>query len=91
MWLLDSHPYNPPMVFVKPTVTMQIKPGQHVDSNGKVYLPYLHDWRHVSISVLCIYSFNMDNWLKFISLLDIILAMEICMYTIMCIKHYQCI
>ena len=48
MWLLDSHPYNPPMAYVKPTSTMQIKPGQHVDSNGKVYLPYLHDWRHVS-------------------------------------------
>ncbi|XP_013413928.1 tumor susceptibility gene 101 protein isoform X2 [Lingula anatina] len=46
LWLLETHPYNPPMVYVKPTATMQIKPGQHVDANGRVYLPYLHEWRH---------------------------------------------
>ena len=45
---MDSHPYNPPMAFVKPTATMQIKPGRHVDANGRVYLPYLHEWKHVS-------------------------------------------
>ncbi|CAH1798904.1 unnamed protein product [Owenia fusiformis] len=46
LWLLESHPYNPPMVFVKPTSTMQIKQGKHVDTNGRVFLPYLHEWRH---------------------------------------------
>lgn len=45
VWIMDTHPYKPPMVFVKPTSTMQIKTGRHVDSNGKVDLPYLHDWR----------------------------------------------
>lgn len=49
IWILDTHPYNPPMVFVKPTNTMQIKPGRNVDSNGKVDLPYLRDWRYVSL------------------------------------------
>ena len=48
LWLMDTHPYNPPMVFVKPTQTMQIKQGKHVDANGKIYLPYLHEWKHVS-------------------------------------------
>ena len=48
LWIIDTHPYNPPMVFVKPTSTMQIKPGKHVDTNGRVYLPYLNEWRHVS-------------------------------------------
>jgi ESCRT-I complex subunit TSG101 len=46
LWLLDTHPYNPPMVFVKPTAFMQIKPGKHVDANGRIYLPYLHEWKH---------------------------------------------
>lgn len=45
IWLMDTHPYNPPMVFVKPTSTMQIKQGRNVDSNGKVDLPYLREWR----------------------------------------------
>lgn len=45
IWLMDTHPYNPPMVFVKPTATMQIKQGRNVDSNGKIDLPYLREWR----------------------------------------------
>ncbi|ELU15363.1 hypothetical protein CAPTEDRAFT_155778 [Capitella teleta] len=46
LWLMTTHPYNPPMVYVRPTATMQIKPGKHVDTNGKIYLPYLHEWKH---------------------------------------------
>ena len=25
---------------------MQIKVSKHVDTNGKIYLPYLHDWKY---------------------------------------------
>ncbi len=49
LWLMDTHPYNPPIVFVRPTATMQIKQGKHVDANGKIYLPYLHEWKHVRV------------------------------------------
>ncbi|XP_031424984.1 tumor susceptibility gene 101 protein-like isoform X2 [Clupea harengus] len=45
VWLLDTYPYNPPICFVRPTSTMMIKTGKHVDANGKVYLPYLHKWK----------------------------------------------
>lgn len=45
IWLLDTHPYNAPIVYVKPTSTMQIKPGRYVDPNGKINLPYLLNWR----------------------------------------------
>lgn len=45
LWLLDSYPYNPPICFVKPTSAMMIKPGKHVDANGKIYLPFLHEWK----------------------------------------------
>ncbi|XP_036440216.1 tumor susceptibility gene 101 protein [Colossoma macropomum] len=46
LWMLDTYPYNPPICFVKPTSTMMIKIGKHVDANGKIYLPYLHEWKH---------------------------------------------
>ena len=41
---------------------MAIKPSHHVDTNGRVYLPFLHEWAHVCIlnyyhysSIKCIY------------------------------------
>nr|XP_058954885.1 uncharacterized protein LOC131782187 [Pocillopora verrucosa] len=48
LWLQERHPYVPPLVFVTPTSTMAIKPSPHVDTSGKVYLPYLHEWEHSS-------------------------------------------
>lgn len=44
IWLMDTHPANAPLSFVKPTADMSIKVSKYVDSNGKVYLPYLHEW-----------------------------------------------
>lgn len=42
--LMDTHPKNAPICYVRPTADMLIKVSQYVDHNGKVYLPYLHDW-----------------------------------------------
>uniref|UniRef100_T1GMH8 UEV domain-containing protein n=1 Tax=Megaselia scalaris TaxID=36166 RepID=T1GMH8_MEGSC len=50
--LMDTHPHNTPMCFVKPTPTMQIKVSMYVDHNGKIYLPYLHDWNPVQSDLL---------------------------------------
>ncbi|XP_055613338.1 tumor susceptibility gene 101 protein [Uranotaenia lowii] len=44
IWLLDSHPRYAPICYVKPTADMHIKVSMYVDHNGKIYLPYLHDW-----------------------------------------------
>lgn len=44
IWLMDTHPYNAPICYVKPTPDMHIKVSMYVDHNGKIYLPYLHDW-----------------------------------------------
>ncbi|KAG5897342.1 hypothetical protein JTB14_030228 [Gonioctena quinquepunctata] len=44
IWLIDTHPKNAPICYVKPTADMSIKVSMFVDQNGKVYLPYLHDW-----------------------------------------------
>ncbi|XP_023324452.1 tumor susceptibility gene 101 protein [Eurytemora carolleeae] len=46
VWLLDTHPYNAPLCYVKPTQDMQIKVSKHVDTSGKIYLPYLHEWAY---------------------------------------------
>ncbi|XP_071446860.1 tumor susceptibility gene 101 protein [Hetaerina americana] len=45
IWLMDTHPYHAPMCYVKPTPEMEIRVSPHVDNNGKVYLPYLHNWQ----------------------------------------------
>lgn len=45
---MDTHPYNAPLAYVRPTPDMQIKVSMFVDHNGKIYLPYLHDWNPVS-------------------------------------------
>lgn len=44
IWLIDTHPKNAPICYVKPTADMSIKVSMFVDQNGKIYLPYLHDW-----------------------------------------------
>lgn len=49
IWLMDTHPYNAPLAYVQPTSDMQIKVSRFVDHNGKIYLPYLHEWNPVSI------------------------------------------
>uniref|UniRef100_A0A6A7FPY6 Tumor susceptibility gene 101 protein-like isoform X3 n=2 Tax=Hirondellea gigas TaxID=1518452 RepID=A0A6A7FPY6_9CRUS len=40
------------MAYVKPTPDMLIKASRHVDQNGKVYLPYLHEWNPNSSDLL---------------------------------------
>lgn len=49
IWLIDTHPKNAPICYVKPTLDMSIKVSMFVDNNGKIYLPYLHEWVPVSI------------------------------------------
>lgn len=51
IWLMDTHPYNAPLAYVQPTSDMQIKVSMFVDHNGRIYLPYLHEWNPVSDSI----------------------------------------
>eukprot|EP00729_Bicosta_minor_P026303 gene26303-12023_t len=45
MWLLQDYPELPPLCYVRPTSTMKVNPKhKHLDSNGQVYLPFLHLW-----------------------------------------------
>ena len=46
IYLSETYPEAPPRCYVRPTPDMMVKPGhRHVDVEGLVYLPYLHDWR----------------------------------------------
>ncbi|CAH1250092.1 TSG101 [Branchiostoma lanceolatum] len=44
MYIHKRHPLSPPEVFVRPSRNMDIKAGQNVNSEGRVYLPYLSSW-----------------------------------------------
>ncbi|RKF82314.1 putative escrt-i component [Golovinomyces cichoracearum] len=44
IWVPHSYPSEAPMVYVIATDGMVIRPGQHVDLQGKVYHPYLVGW-----------------------------------------------
>ncbi|KAH9831307.1 tumor susceptibility protein [Teratosphaeria destructans] len=44
LWIPQAYPQEAPMVYVTPGRDMNIRPGQHVGVDGRVYHPYLADW-----------------------------------------------
>lgn len=44
LWVPHAYPREAPFVYVTPTETMVVRPGQHVDPQGQVYHPYLVGW-----------------------------------------------
>ncbi|KEZ40647.1 Endosomal sorting complex protein [Scedosporium apiospermum] len=44
LWVPHAYPKAAPLVYVKPTETMLVRPGQYVDPQGQVYHPYLAAW-----------------------------------------------
>ncbi|NWX89287.1 UEVLD enzyme, partial [Nothoprocta pentlandii] len=52
LWIMDSHPFAPPICFLKPTANMGISVGKHVDARGRIYLPYLQSWSHPQSTVI---------------------------------------
>ena len=63
LWILDTHPIHAPLCYVRPTSDMQIKESESVDLNGKIYLPYLHEWNATSSDLIgliqvCITTFS---------------------------------
>ncbi|XP_078271327.1 ubiquitin-conjugating enzyme E2 variant 3 [Rhinoraja longicauda] len=51
IWILDSHPFGPPLCFLRPTSKMVIRVGKHVDTQGRIYLPYLQHWSHPKTNI----------------------------------------
>lgn len=46
MYLVPAYPQQPPVCYVRLAPSMYLKENhRHVGSDGKVYVPYLHEWR----------------------------------------------
>ncbi|KAM7002730.1 LOW QUALITY PROTEIN: ubiquitin-conjugating enzyme E2 variant 3 [Tautogolabrus adspersus] len=52
LWLLDSFPFTPPICLLRPTANMVIREGKHVNAQGRIYLPGLHNWDHPKSSIV---------------------------------------
>ncbi|XP_012708706.2 ubiquitin-conjugating enzyme E2 variant 3 [Fundulus heteroclitus] len=52
LWLLDSFPFTPPICHLKPTSSMVIREGKHVNAKGRIHLPGLHSWDYPKSSVV---------------------------------------
>uniref|UniRef100_A0A1I8I9U7 UEV domain-containing protein n=1 Tax=Macrostomum lignano TaxID=282301 RepID=A0A1I8I9U7_9PLAT len=46
LYMQYNAPYDAPLVYVRPTASMEIRVSQYVDSNGRIYMPYLSSWTH---------------------------------------------
>jgi ESCRT-I complex subunit TSG101 len=57
LFLSESHPYEPPLVYVRPTPDMNVNVSETVDSNGRVYLPYLSDWKYPTSEIYMLINF----------------------------------
>ncbi|KAM0816051.1 hypothetical protein AB5N19_01852 [Seiridium cardinale] len=44
IWIPHAYPREAPLGYVTPTESMMIRPGQHVDPQGRIYHPYLAGW-----------------------------------------------
>ena len=45
VWFPQEYPSAGPIGFVSPTKNMVVRPGQYVSGEGKIYHPYLANWR----------------------------------------------
>ncbi|KAG9148258.1 hypothetical protein Leryth_012216 [Lithospermum erythrorhizon] len=53
IWLMESYPRHPPLVFVNPTTDMIIKrPHSFVSPSGAVSIPYLQNWVYPSSNLV---------------------------------------
>ncbi|KAK2995734.1 hypothetical protein RJ640_004263 [Escallonia rubra] len=53
IWLMESYPRHPPLVFVNPTPDIIIKsPNPFVKTSGMVSIPYLQNWVYPSSNLL---------------------------------------
>jgi len=44
IWIPNTYPREPPIVYVTPTQDMVVRVGQHVTLEGRVYHHYLAHW-----------------------------------------------
>ncbi|KAG0652554.1 ESCRT-I complex subunit [Hyphodiscus hymeniophilus] len=67
LWVPHNYPHEPPLAYVTPVEGMMVRPGQHVDPQGKIYHPYLVGWAEF---------WDKSNILDFLTILRDIFAKE---------------
>ncbi|SZF02708.1 unnamed protein product [Blumeria hordei] len=67
LWIPHSYPKDAPIVYVTSAENLMIRPGQHVDLQGKIYHPYLVRWAE---------NWDKCNILEFLEILRNIFAKE---------------
>ncbi|KAI1770646.1 UEV-domain-containing protein [Hypoxylon cercidicola] len=67
LWIPHAYPREAPLGYVTPTETMVVRPGQHVDPQGRIYHPYLVGWTEF---------WDKSSLLDFIAILRDIFAKE---------------
>jgi len=45
LYLADTHPYLAPICYVRPTPDMSVNVSANVNSNGRIMLPFLNEWK----------------------------------------------
>ncbi|PMD66167.1 UEV-domain-containing protein [Hyaloscypha bicolor E] len=66
LWVPHAYPSEAPLVYVTPTEGMMVRPGQHVDPQGKIYHPYLAGFA----------EFDRSNIMDFLAILRDIFGRE---------------
>ncbi|KAK5867673.1 hypothetical protein PBY51_012141 [Eleginops maclovinus] len=54
LWLMNSFPFTPPICLLRPTSNMVIREGKHVDKEGRLHLPGLHNWDYPKSTVVAL-------------------------------------
>lgn len=52
IFISENHPFEGPICYVRPTRDMTIKTSRHVDGSGRVYLPYLSEWKRDQCDII---------------------------------------
>jgi len=53
IFLPPNYPTYPPICYVRPSVGMMLKENhKHVGPDGKIYMPYLHNWKSYSCNLV---------------------------------------
>ncbi|KAH1292848.1 hypothetical protein KXV70_007635 [Aspergillus fumigatus] len=67
VWIPNTYPREPPMVYVTPTQDMAVRVGQHVTLEGRVYHHYLAHWAE---------AWDRSNLVDFLMILREVFAKE---------------
>ncbi|KAI0880710.1 UEV-domain-containing protein [Annulohypoxylon maeteangense] len=67
LWIPHAYPREAPLGYVTPAENMMVRPGQHVDPQGRIYHPYLVGWAEF---------WDKSSLLDFIAILRDIFAKE---------------